>query len=180
MILKAIENGVSIKKIAAALDLDEKEIRAKLKVTDGLCQKAVDMLKEKQITPDSLRLLRRVVASRQVEIAELLVAANNYTKPYIEALILGTPKDKFNGSKLPMSRKVKPHDIQRMEVEMEALEKEYKICEQTFAGNMLQLTLFRGFLKKLLANPKIDRFLKRRYSNLLQELVEIAASEAIC
>jgi hypothetical protein len=30
---------------------------------------------------------------RQIEIAELMVSANNYSKGYAEALLLGTPKD---------------------------------------------------------------------------------------
>ncbi len=180
MILKAIDSGVPIERIAAALNRKESEIRASLKITEGLCQEVVNLLKDKQVAPGTLRLLKRVVASRQIEIAELLTAANNYTMPYAEALVLGTPKEKLVDKAIPKSRKIKPEDLHRMEEEMESLQKEYKVCEQTFAGNMLQLTLFRGFLKKLLANARIERFLKNRHADLHQELAEIASSEAIC
>ncbi|MCW1924253.1 ParB N-terminal domain-containing protein [Luteolibacter arcticus] len=180
MILKAIKSGVPVERIAAALNRNEGDIRASLKITDGLCQEVVNLLKDKQLAPGTLKLLKRVVASRQIEIAELLTAANNYTKPYAEALVLGTPKEKLVDKSAPKPRKIKPQELHRMEVEMESLQKEYKVCEQTFAGNMLQLTLFRGFLKKLLANPKVERFLKNRHAGLHQELSEIAASETIC
>ncbi len=179
MILKAIENGVPLERIAAALNIKESDIRAKTRVTDGLCQEVVDALKDKQIAPDSLRLMRKVVASRQMEIAGLLSAANNYSKPYVEALILSTPKEKFMAAKQAVSHKVKPHELHQMECEMEALEKQYRLCEQKLANDMLNLTLFRGFVKALLANARIERFLKRKYGALQKELAETAASEAI-
>ncbi|MES2476458.1 MAG: plasmid partitioning protein RepB C-terminal domain-containing protein [Verrucomicrobiota bacterium] len=180
MILKAIENGVPIAKIASALNLKEKDIRARMRVTEGLCQEVVDKLKDKQVPPPALRLLRKVVKTRQIEIAELLVAANNYSRPYIEAMVFGTAKEKLISKHLPRTKKVKAEDLERMQGEMEALTKEYKMCEQTFAASMLHLTLFRAFLKKLLSNPKVDRFLNNRHGDLHRELTEIAASEVVC
>jgi hypothetical protein len=43
----------------------------------------------------TIKLLRQVNAVRQIEIAELMVGASNYTHGYVEALILGTPKDQL-------------------------------------------------------------------------------------
>jgi ParB/RepB/Spo0J family partition protein len=179
MILKAIENGVPVAKIAAALNMKEKDIRARIRVTDGLCQEVIDKLREKQVPPPALRLLRKVVKIRQIEIAGLLIAANNYSKPYVEALVFGTTKEKLVVKHVPRNRKVKAKDLHRLQAEMESLSNEYKTCEQTFATNMLHLTLFRGFLKRLLSNPKIDRFLNNRHGDLHKELAEIAASETM-
>lgn len=180
MILKAVENGVPIAKIAAALNLKERDIRARMRVTEGLCQEVIDKLKDKQVPPPALRLLKKVVKSRQIEIAELLTAANNYSRPYIEAMVFGTAKEKLVSKHLPRTRKVKAEDLERMQGEMEALSKEYKVCEQTFSAGVLQLTLFRAFLKKLLSNPKVDRFLNKRHGDLHRELSEIAASDVVC
>jgi|APTNR8051073442_1049403.scaffolds.fasta_scaffold28034_2 ParB/RepB/Spo0J family partition protein len=180
MIRRAIDSGVPVERIAAALNRNEAEIRESIRLTDGLCSEVVNLLKEKQIAPGTLRLLKKVVPSRQIEIAELLTAANNFTKPYAEALVLGTPKDKLVNGSVPKSKTLKPQELHRLEVEVEAIQKEYKVCEQSFAEHMMQLTLFRGFLKKLLANARIERFLNNRHPDLHQELAEIAASEAIC
>jgi ParB/RepB/Spo0J family partition protein len=180
MIAKAIENGVPIAKIASALNLREKDIRARMRVTVGLCQEVINMLKDKQVPPPALRLLRKVVKSRQIEIAELLNAANNYSRPYIEAMVFGTAKEKMISKHLPNTRKVKAEDLERMQGEMDSLTKEYKMCEQEFAANMMHLTLFRAFLKKVLSNPKVDRFLNNRHRDLHRELSEIAASEVVC
>jgi len=180
MIMKAIESGVPIERIASALHLDVKDIRARIKVTDGISPEVVEMLNDKHMRLDSLRLLRKVIEPRQIEIAELMVSANNYSKPYIEALIFGTPKEKLSSGSKKTAKKIKPEDIARMEMEMESLAKEYKVCEQDFSSNMLQLTVFRRYVIRLLENPKIDRFLSSRYSELHTELSLIAASETVC
>jgi hypothetical protein len=64
-------------------------------------------------------MLRRVKEVRQVEIAELMVAANNYSTGYVEALILGTPNNQLNSGEKPRKRKAvsaeKPGLLQEME-----------------------------------------------------------------
>jgi len=52
-------------------------------------------LKDKAIAPKAIWLLRKVTGIRQIEIAELMVSANNFTKLYADALVLGTPKDQL-------------------------------------------------------------------------------------
>ena len=66
-----------------------------MKLLDGINEEAVDLLKDKVISPNAIRLLKKVTGLRQIEIAELMVSANNFTKVYAEALVLGTPKDEL-------------------------------------------------------------------------------------
>jgi RepB plasmid partitioning protein/ParB-like nuclease domain len=180
MILNAVANGVPVERIAAALNLDPSAIRARISVTDGLCPDVVDMLKDKQMSPDTLKMLRKVVPSRQIEIVELMVAANNYTRVYVEALLFGTPKNKLSPAANKNVRKIKPEEVARMEMEMESLEKEYKICEQGFSEKMLQLTVFRRYVMRLLENSKVNRFLGNRHAEIHAELSAIVASETVC
>ncbi len=180
MILKAVDNGVSIERIAAALNVNVREIRARVNVTVGLCPKVVEMLKDKQISPQTLRLLRRAVPVRQIEMVELMVAANNFTKIYAEALLVGTPKEKLVRCMTKTARKIKPEEMARMEMEMESLGKEYKACEQVFSEKMLQLTVLRRYAMRLLENEKITRFLSSRHAEIHAELAAIVASETVC
>ncbi len=180
MILKAVESGVSIERIAEALDVDVKEIRARISVTDGLCPEVVEALKEKLISPQVLKLLRRVVPSRQIEMVELMVAANNYTKIYAEALLIGTPKDRLSSPAPKPGRKIKLEDVARMEVEMESLGKEYKACEAVFSEKMLLLTVFRRYVVRLMENEKVNRFIRSRHGGIHAELEAIVASETVC
>lgn len=180
MILNAVDNGVPIERIAAALNLDPSAIRARISVTDGICPDAVEMLKDKQMSPDTLKMLRKVVPSRQIEIVELMVTANNFTRVYVEALLFGTPKNKLSPAANKHVRKIKPEEVARMEMEMESLEKEYKTCEKGFSQKMLQLTVFRRYVMRLLENAKVNRFLGSRHSEIHEELSAIVASETVC
>ncbi len=180
MILKAVEHGVSVERIAAALNVQVSDIRARLNVTAGLCTEVIEMLKDKQLSPHTLKLLRRVVPCRQIEMVELMVAANNFTKIYAEALLIGTPKDKMASHQAKPGRKIKPEEVARMEMEMESIGKEYKACEQVFSEKMLLLTVFRRYAIRLLENEKVNRFLGMRHSGIHAELSAIAASETVC
>ncbi len=112
-----------------------------------------DLLKDKNISPRSLKLLRRVTVARQLEIAELMVGAENYSKGYIEALILGTPKDQLSQMVAVKKRKgFSAESIARMEQEMGMLERELKAVEKNYGENVLQLTLIRAYLRTLMGN----------------------------
>ena len=149
-------------------------------MTAGLCNEVVEMLKEKQISPHTLRLLRRAVPGRQIEMVELMVTANNYTKIYAEALLLGTPKDKLSPSAGKRVKNIRPEEVARMEKEMKSLEREYKACEQGFSEKMLTLTVFRRYVMRLLENAKVSRFLSSRHAEIHAELSAIVASGTVC
>lgn len=92
MILKAIERGVSEEKIAAALDLNPRSIQRKVKLLEGICEEAVAILKDKACTVAVFSTLRKMIPLRQIEAAELMVNANNYSVAYVSAILAGTPQ----------------------------------------------------------------------------------------
>ena len=97
MIHKAVEKGVPPERIAAALNIPVRVVKAYMNLLVGIHTEVADLLKDKQIAPGTLRKLRGVTGVRQIEIAELMVAADNYSLGYVEALILAPPKDQLNG-----------------------------------------------------------------------------------
>lgn len=151
MILKAANNGVRPERIAAALNMEVRDVKASMTLLDGIHEDAADLLKDKAISPKAIRLLRKVTALRQIEIAELMESANNFTKGYADALVLGTPKDQLANPEEPKQKAgMSAEEIARLEGEMESLERDVKAVEETYGENMLNLTLARGYFKKLL------------------------------
>ena len=49
---------------------------------DGINEEAVNLLKDKNISPKTLRLLKKVTGVRQIEMAEFMVNGNNFTAGY--------------------------------------------------------------------------------------------------
>lgn len=66
-----------------------------------------------------------------------------------------------------------------MEQEMEALENDLKDVEESYGENMLNLTLARGYVKKLVDNAKVVRFLNTNYPDIFSEFEAIAAAESL-
>jgi ParB-like chromosome segregation protein Spo0J len=178
MIVKAVKNGVKPERIAKALSMPMSTLSALINLLDGINPEAVELLKDKQITAEAIRLLRKVTGMRQVEIAELLVSANNFTRSYAEALVLSTPQDQMVS---PNEEKKKAgmtaEELARMEREMEALEQDFKGIEKNYTDHMMSLTLARGYIKKLLGNAKVARFLKTNHADICAEFETIAAAE---
>ncbi|MCX6872658.1 MAG: ParB N-terminal domain-containing protein [Verrucomicrobia bacterium] len=180
MAAKAVNDGVPVERIASALDKNVKNIKERLNILNGINPETVELLKEKQLGQKTLQTLRKVKPMRQLEIAELMVSANNYTNGYAEALLLGTPKDMLvDPGAARVRTRISREDLARMEMEMKTLESDYKAIEDNYADNMLNLTVLRGYVRKLLANPKIARFLGTRLAEMLVEFERIVAAEGV-
>jgi ParB/RepB/Spo0J family partition protein len=180
MIMKAVQNGVKPQKIAAALNLSVADVKAAMTLLDGVNDAAADLLKDKPVSNAAVRLMRKVSAIRQIEMAELMVSANNYTKGYAEALVLGTPKDQLVKPDEPKVKKgMTREEVAKLEEEMESLERDLKGVERNYGDNMLNLTLARGYVKKLLDNAKVVRFLNANCADVMAEFERLAATEGV-
>lgn len=180
MIVKAVKNGVQPERIAAALNLAIRDVKASMSLLDGIHSEAADVLKDKSISPKAIRLLKKVTGVRQIEIAELMVSANNFTTGYAEALVLGTPKDQLANPEEPKAKEgLSPEDIARLEQEMESLEHDLKAVEESYGDNVLNLNCARGYIKKLLENAKVVRFLSGNYRDIFTQFEAIAATETL-
>jgi hypothetical protein len=180
MIMRAVDQGVTAAQIAKALDIDVGKISSNLKLLDGIHPDAVELLKDKPITSTALRVFKKAKAVRQIDMAQLMVTANNYAHAYADALIIGTPVDQLAGSrKTKAVRGISHEEIVRMEKEMEALERDYKLHQDQFGENSLHLNAAQRYVKRLLENTKIKRFLTQRYGDLLDEFQELVAMESL-
>ncbi|MBZ0088855.1 MAG: ParB N-terminal domain-containing protein, partial [Thermoanaerobaculia bacterium] len=153
MIRKAIERGVSEEKIALALDLNPRSIVRKAKLLDGICEEAVGILKDKPCTTAVFETLRKMKAMRQIEAAELMVNANNYSVAYISAILAGTPQAQLVSTTKPKKMKgITPEAMARMERELARLQEGITSIQDSYGKDHLQLTVIKGYLGKLLEN----------------------------
>lgn len=176
MIMKALQNGVPEERIATTLNVDVAAIRQKRDLLCGVCSEAVTLLKDRRITAAAIRELRRVTPMRQIEMAELMVAANNFSTGYAKCLIAGTAeKDLAGAEKVKILPGMKPEDIAKMEREMEVLGREFRLVEESFGQNTLNLVLGVAYLRKLLDNTGVVKYLSQHHAGVLgefQKLVE--------
>ncbi|MEM6932636.1 MAG: plasmid partitioning protein RepB C-terminal domain-containing protein [Pseudomonadota bacterium] len=180
MILKAIERGVPEEKIAAALDLNPRSIHRKVKLLDGICPEAVAILKDKACTAAVFTTLRKMIPLRQIEAAELMVNANNYSVAYISAILAGTPQAQLVEANKPKRiNGVTPQAVARMEKELARLQEGITQIQDTYGQDHLQLTVLRGYVGKLLANARVVRYLMQTRPEFLSEFQTIAEMDSV-
>ncbi len=175
MILRALENGVTEERIAATLSVDARAIRLKRDLLVGICPEAVVLLRDRPVTAKALREIKRAAPMRQIEMAELMVAANNFATDYAMCLIAATPeKDLVDTDKEKVLSGVRPEDITRMEREMELLSKEFLTIKDSHGENTLHLVLAVAYLRRLLDNATVVKYLSQRHPDILSEFQKLA------
>ena len=180
MICRAIERGVSTKRLAEVLDVDITHISKKMSLLNGICPEATDLLKDRQFSADVSRVLRKMKPTRQIECVELMVSANIVTVAYAEAMLVATPVDLLVDGKRPHKLAgVSQEQMGKMEREMGSLQGQYKIVEQSYGRDVLNLVLARGYLVKLLENAAIARRLQQNFPELLSEFEVLVKTVAL-
>ena len=109
--------------------------------------------------------------------AELMVAANNYSISYARALLMATPDDQL---KEPNKKKliggIGEEERQRMELELENLCRNMKTVAEDYGTNVVRLVVANGYVLRLLDNEHIASYLGRNQSDLIEQLQHITES----
>lgn len=179
MILKAVERGVSEERIARALNVNIGEIQRKRRLLAGICAEAAEILKDKHVPINTFTELKKMSPLRQMEAAELMVAMNKYTITYAKSLVAATPQDQLvDVHKRKVVKGLTDDQMALMERESASLEREFKIVEQSYGVDHLDLVLAKGFLATMLGNARVVRYLAQHHREILSEFQKIADLES--
>jgi hypothetical protein len=175
MIAKAIERNVPKEKIARALDINGRSLTRKVQLVDGICAEAVGLLKDKMCPMAVFDVLRKMNALRQIEAAELLINANNFSVSYASAILAGTPQAQLTTPQTPKRLKgMTAEAIARMERELSRLQEAISSIQDSYGQGHLHLTVVKGYLRKLLSNDRVARYLEQYQPDLFIEFQKIA------
>lgn len=180
MLRRAVERGVTPERLAKDLAVDVTYIVKKLNLLDGICAEAASLLKDQRFSPNVGGLLRKMKPTRQIECVELMLATNNVSIPYANALLAATPAAMLMTERKP--KKVAgfgSEQMAKMEKEMANLQSQYKSIEQSYGQDVLNLVLAKGYLGKLIGNEAVIRYLTHHQSDVLREFTKIVEIEAL-
>jgi ParB-like chromosome segregation protein Spo0J len=180
MIMRAIKRGVSAERLAKALNVNIKLIARRKTLLDGICPEAVDLLKDKTVNPQTFETLRKMKPMRQIEAAELMVTAGNWSAGYAKALLAATKQEDLAKPERPKKiLGLTSEQMARMEREMTSLHQDFKQIESSYGDDILHLVVASGYIQKLVSNPEIERFLTQRYPEFLQEFRAIISAASL-
>lgn len=180
MIVRALERGVSEEKLARALDVDIKVIRARRDLLAGISAEVAELLKDKPVGHASFSRLRKMKPIRQLEVAELMASANNYSANYAKALLATTkPSDLLHPEDLKKATGLNAEQMARLEREMASVSYDYKELEASYGDDMLVLVIAAGFLERIITRPEIERFLLGRHPEFLDQFRAIVSAASL-
>lgn len=176
MIMKALADGIPEETIAQSLDVNVAQIRKKRNLLDGICAEVAEVLKDKRVTAAAFSVLRKMKPARQIASAELMVAANKFTLAFAHALLSGTrPELRADEGRLRPQRRIEAPRKAVLEQETDRLLAEFKSVEESYGSDVLTLNVCCGYVKRLLANTRVQRYLSKRYPEIQQQLQQFLA-----
>lgn len=177
MILRAIENGVPEDRIAAALGIKVSSVKRKKALLDGICEEVTKILENVRFSDVTAKILKRMKPIRQIEVAELMVATNNYSASYAKALLIATPKPQMaDPNEKKAVRGVSEEQYSKMEQEMKTIRRDLKAVEDDYGVNMLRLVVANGFVGRLFDNSRVSKFIERRQPAIFEQLITLQDS----
>jgi len=175
MIMKAIQSGVSEEKLARALNLDISTIRNKKCLLEGICPEAIELLKDKAVPEPVFRVLKKMKAPRQINAAMLMNDQNKFTSNYAKALLDATPANQLVNKGRP--KKETPAILARqarLEEESLALTREIGSLKEQYGTAMIDMTSMQAYLKSLLGNEAVAKYLRELHGPIHDKFKEIA------
>lgn len=173
MILKALEKGVSEERLARALNVNIGSIRQKRRLLDGICDEVVKLLQDRMVPINTFSELRKLRPMRQIEAAETMIAMNKFSWPYAKSLVAATPQHLLTSDKRKAVRGLSDEQLEHMEREASNIDREFRMIEQSYGMDHLDLVLAMGYLARLTDNVRVVHHLARHHPELLAEFQRI-------
>lgn len=175
MIVKALQSGVSEEKLAKALNLDIKTIKGKVHMLSGICKEVADILKENMVPESVFRVLKKMKTPRQIQVAMLMKGQNRFTASFAKALLEMTAPDQLVDQGKPT--KYTPAMLAkqvRLENESLALSQDLETLNEQYGTQIVDMTAMQAYLKRLLGNEDVAKYLLRFDESIYGKLTEIA------
>jgi hypothetical protein len=174
MILKAVELGAPAARIAKALRINPSGLRKRIRLLDGICPEAAEILKDKQVPLSTFHVLRRMLPFRQIEAAENMTGMNCFTASFAHSLLAGTPQaDLVDAEKPKRVRGLTEKQMAVMERESANLDREFRMIEDSHGADVLDLVLASRYICRLLGNAGVVRYLAQHDPDILPEFQKI-------
>ena len=159
--------------VAKALNVNVDRIRERQRMLDGIASEVVELLKDRFVARGVFPILRKMKPIRQIEAAEMMIAANRFTITYATMILSATRSELLLEPRKPKPIEVSAEDIARMEREMEKLYQDYRSVQDTLGDTMLVLVVAKGYVSRLLRNNAIVDYLLRYHADMTGELEKV-------
>ena len=111
-----------------------------------------------------------------------MIGQNIFTSTFAKAILAATPESQLvdpRRRKLTGERGVTAEQITRLERELASLQAQVKSVEETYGIDNLHLTVAKAYIRKLLGNARVVRWLSQHRQEYLTEFQSVAEIESL-
>jgi hypothetical protein len=159
MLLRVLDNGVSEDRVAAALNVDIGAVRRKRDLLKGICPEVVGLLENHRLSDKAFCALRKMKPLRQIESAELMIASNNFTLGFLNAMLSRTKPDLLITATKKGAGRL--HDTANLESEQTGLVRDLKAIEKSYGTDMLTLAVSLKYVERIISNTNVRGYLEK-------------------
>jgi RepB plasmid partitioning protein/ParB-like nuclease family protein len=173
MMLKALSHGATEERLAQVLNVSVSAIRQRRGMLDGICEEAVEILRNSHVCAGVFAALKKMKPIRQIEAAEQMHAAGTYSVRFAQALFEVTRPEFLAETALrrkPTIEATSKAAQAMLEQETDLLIRELKAVEESYGTDMLTLSIACGYIERLLANSRVEKHLEKHHPDILGEL----------
>src|SRR3546814_8931149 len=134
----------------------------------SICEEVAKLLQDRMMPLNTCRELRKLRPMRQIEVAETMIAMNRFSWPYAKSLIAATPQHLLISDKRRIVRGLSDEQVEHMEREATNIDREFRMIEQSYGTDHLDLVLATGYLARLIENVRVVHHLARPHPELLR------------
>jgi hypothetical protein len=108
-----------------------------------------------------------------------MVAMNNFTVSYAKTLLVATPDAHLVPGKRARTHKgVTEEQLTLMRRESASLDRDFRLIEETYGADHLDLVLAKGYLARLIENPRVAKYLREHHREIALEFIRIVERQA--
>ena len=138
-----------------------------------VCPEVVALLGGRFVPLKSLDELARMVPSRQLEAANLMIALNRYSAPYVQSLVAATRPDQLVQGRKTRMKGVSQQQRELMKADSAELDEAVHLVAPFCGRDHLDLVAAAGYVRRLLQSQMVLSHLARHHRDLLSELQQL-------
>jgi hypothetical protein len=145
----------------------------RFRATD-VCPEVWTLLRDHPVPRKAFEELARMIPSRQAEAANLMIALNRYTAPYVQSLVVASqPRQLLPGPQMRM-KGLSEEQKALMQRDSAELDEAVHIVAPFFGRDHLDLVVATAYVRRILQSQVAVAHLARHHSVLLSQLQEIS------
>ncbi|MDI9222121.1 plasmid partitioning protein RepB C-terminal domain-containing protein [Pantoea sp. EA-12] len=174
MIKKAIDSGVTVSKLGAALGLSAEAIRQRFNLTKGVEPEVMNLLANNVVPLSVFSVLRKMKPLRQIEVAHIMVNLQNFSLKFAESLLYATEERLLLTPGKKKETMELNESIVKLEREMNAVQQEVSNIDSSYSEEVLKFVIIKNHITSLLNNPKVVLWLLENNDDYLKILKRIS------